>query len=93
MNREKGWIRGGRDDEDDQRPTPQRIGAPGRGRRRHDLRRLSNPHFVHAEHPWLICVPRWGIRRTFASLNACMSAEGGGDTALPHAIRVQTSAV
>src|SRR6516225_6195 len=47
------------DDEDDQCPAPQRIGAPRRGRRRHDLLLLSNLHFVHAEYPWLMPVLRW----------------------------------
>src|SRR5215469_10503116 len=56
------------EDEDDQRTAPQRIGAPGRERCRHDLLGLSNPHFVHAESLWLTTVPRWHrIPLTFAS--------------------------
>src|SRR5215472_426276 len=37
------------DDENDQCPAPQRIGAPWRRRRRRDLLMLSNLHFVYTE--------------------------------------------
>src|SRR6516225_3498681 len=47
------------DDDDDQCPAPQRVGALGRRRRRDDLLGLSNLRFVHAEYSWLTPVPRW----------------------------------
>src|SRR5215472_11545269 len=64
------------EDEDDQRPAPQRIGALGRRRRRRDLLGLSNLYFVHAEYPWPMPVPRWHrIPLTFASFPAVLEPE------------------
>jgi len=37
------------EDENGQCPAPQRIAGPGPRRRRRNLLRLRNPHFVHAE--------------------------------------------
>src|SRR6516162_11617176 len=61
------------DDEDDQCPAPKWVAAPGRGRRSRDPLGLRNPHFVHAEYPWLTPVPRWtGIHSIFAAFPAVL---------------------
>ena len=65
----------GTEDADGQRPAPQRIGGLGCRRRCRDLLRLRNPHFIHAEYPWLTHVPRSArIQPMFASFRGGVEA-------------------